>query len=113
MTRFEFLGLLPNKRITAYAFQKNTKRLNKLWTTDPITFVDQLPQEFISLTFVARQSQPELGHLLKATWYSPKQRYCVSIYFKPDKRKLKRFAKRFNIKLPKFKPTAAEYPESS
>lgn len=113
MTRFEFLGLLPNKRITAYVFQKNTRRLNKLWTTDPITFVDQLPPSFISLKIIARFSQPELGHLLKATWYSPRQGYCVSTYFKPDKRKLKRFVKRFDIKLPEFKPIAAEYPESS
>lgn len=103
MTRFEALGLLPDKRITAYS-RFEDGRLHRVFVTDPITFIDQLPTHILDYRLAIRHEQPELGHLVKITYYTPHKNCIIARYFKTDKRKLKRAMKRFGLKLPQPKP---------
>lgn len=112
MTRFEALGLLPNKRITAYVRQSDG-RLKQIFVTDPVRFVDELPSSIVDIRLTIRHSQPELGHLVKITFYRPDKQTFSTGYFKTDKRKLKRMVKRFGWKLPQPNPINPVSPERS
>lgn len=98
MTRFEALGLLPNKRITAYGTGPDG-RLKEIFVTDPVRFVDELASSIVDIKLVIRHGQPKLGHLVKITFYRPDRQTFSTGYFKTDKRKLKRMVKRFGWEL--------------
>ena len=98
MTRFEALGLLPNKRIVAYT-RRDDKLLHKVFTTDPISFIEQLPP-VISAKIAIRKDQPQLGYLIKLTMAV---RDGIKVgYFRADQRKVKKAAKNWPLTLPKF-----------
>jgi hypothetical protein len=97
VTRFEALGVLPDKWVTA--FQKDADgNLKQAWRADVIRFVDELP---LSGTFriAFRLNQPRLGYLLKWTSFIRDGKFAV-VYFRADQRKLKRCVKRYGWKLP-------------
>lgn len=111
MTRFEALGILPDKKITCLYIPNGSKEMRQAWKTDFVTFVNQLPP---SATFklIHNDNNPKLGWLIKFHFLNPRTQRFNSAYLKPDKRKLKRFAKRFDISLtPRSKPETC--PETS
>ena len=98
MTRFEALGVLPDKSIPLL---KRYDDENDLWKVvkriSPERLVDQLPEE-ATYRIVLRKKQPKLGFLLKVT---TKQKNGIwRTYIRLDQRKVKRNAKRFDWKLP-------------
>lgn len=98
MTRFEALGILPDKKITVLCRDKESKKLKQLWKVDVVTFVDQLPPN-LSFKLVFNHENPKLGWLIKFYRLNLRDHHFYVGYLKPDKRKLKRFAKRFDLNL--------------
>lgn len=79
----------------------------------PVRFVDELPDSIVDIRLAIRHGQPELGHLIRITFYRPDRQTFSTGYFKIDKRKLKRMVKRFGWKLPQSKSVSRAYPEKS
>lgn len=99
MTRFEALGVLPDKAVPIIKQPEQEQDLWKIgWRLSPERFVDKLP-DCASFKIIRRNEQPKLGLLIKIQ-YVKRGKGLVKIIVRPDQRKLKRNAKRFDWKLP-------------
>lgn len=99
MTRFEALGVLPDKTVPIIRRPKDEEDLWKIgWRLSLEAFVDKLPEN-ASYKIIYNKKQPKLGLLIKIQ-YLRIGKGLVVIIVRPDQRKLKRNAKRFDWKLP-------------
>lgn len=108
MTRFEALGLLPDKNIRCFVLtaqdtyeDKPIKKLRQTGCLPPERFVDLLEHTNIaSFRLVIRHKQPELKCLVKFVCVDGNG-HAHNFYAKADMRKTKRAAKLYGLPLPK------------
>ena len=95
MTRFEALGILPDKSIPCLK-KTDAGKLKIALRITPERAVEEFDDGH-HFRLITRDSQPELGFLLRITRIH--QEGVYKTYVRPDQRKVKRNAKRFGWKI--------------